>query len=235
MSTAPRPQTQPSSISPENGSTCQSGACAGTTSRWPWMSRPGRVWSSPCDPGDHAGPALVRLEDGRLDADVGEEGGDVFCCLALAGAGVVAPVGRVDPDQVAARPATSSWRGLPGVAGVAGFCVINPWSHPLAARWRPVPGAVALLTPVRGRCRADRRCRCGGGGRVPGVRVWWPGAGRCCGWYRAGTVRQAVRQEHRLSSPERAGFAIVRRPVRWIPWPGARPGGGIGRRASLRC
>ena len=33
MSIAPRPHTQPSAISPENGSYCQSGALAGTTSR----------------------------------------------------------------------------------------------------------------------------------------------------------------------------------------------------------
>ena len=33
MSTAPRPQMQPSRSSPENGSTCQSAAFAGTTSR----------------------------------------------------------------------------------------------------------------------------------------------------------------------------------------------------------
>ena len=47
MSTAPRPQTQPSAISPENGCTCQSAASAGTTSRWPWMSRAGRAGSVP--------------------------------------------------------------------------------------------------------------------------------------------------------------------------------------------
>ena len=35
MSTAPRPQRQPSRSSPANGSTCQSAALAGTTSRWP--------------------------------------------------------------------------------------------------------------------------------------------------------------------------------------------------------
>ena len=38
MSTAPRPQTQPSVISPEKGGTLQSSALAGTTSRWPWIS-----------------------------------------------------------------------------------------------------------------------------------------------------------------------------------------------------
>ncbi|GAA5017179.1 hypothetical protein GCM10025734_67580 [Kitasatospora paranensis] len=47
MSTAPRPQTQPSAISPPNGSYVQSAALAGTTSVWPWISRPGRERSSP--------------------------------------------------------------------------------------------------------------------------------------------------------------------------------------------
>ena len=47
MSTAPRPQMQPSRSSPENGSTCQSAAFAGTTSRWPCTARPGREVSDP--------------------------------------------------------------------------------------------------------------------------------------------------------------------------------------------
>ena len=38
MSTAPRPQTKPSWISPANGSIRQSSAAAGTTSRWPCSS-----------------------------------------------------------------------------------------------------------------------------------------------------------------------------------------------------
>lgn len=47
MSTAPRPQTHPSAISPENGSWVQSAALAGTTSVWPWISSAGREGSSP--------------------------------------------------------------------------------------------------------------------------------------------------------------------------------------------
>ncbi len=47
MSTAPRPHTHPSAISPENGWWVQSSALAGTTSVWPWMSRAGRDGSSP--------------------------------------------------------------------------------------------------------------------------------------------------------------------------------------------
>src|SRR3954467_9610613 len=47
MSTAPRPHRQSSRISPANGSTCQSSASAGTTSRWPWISSAGRDESAP--------------------------------------------------------------------------------------------------------------------------------------------------------------------------------------------
>src|SRR5215207_3314334 len=47
MSTAPRPQTIPSRISPENGGTLQSAGSAGTTSRCPCTSRASRP---ACDP-----------------------------------------------------------------------------------------------------------------------------------------------------------------------------------------
>ena len=47
MSTAPRPQTHPSKISPANGSTFQSFGSAGTTSRWPCTSSGSADWSSP--------------------------------------------------------------------------------------------------------------------------------------------------------------------------------------------
>ncbi len=47
MSTAPRPQTQPSATSPANGWWVQSSALAGTTSVCPWISRAGRERSSP--------------------------------------------------------------------------------------------------------------------------------------------------------------------------------------------
>ncbi|CAM5689975.1 hypothetical protein SGRIM128S_03828 [Streptomyces griseomycini] len=47
MSTAPRPHTHPSAISPEKGWWVQSAALAGTTSVWPWISSAGREGSSP--------------------------------------------------------------------------------------------------------------------------------------------------------------------------------------------
>jgi len=42
ISTAPRPYIQPSLMTPENGSTLQSAAFAGTTSMCPWTTRPGK-------------------------------------------------------------------------------------------------------------------------------------------------------------------------------------------------
>src|SRR6202042_1832103 len=65
------------------------------------QGRPGLILAG--DAGDHAGPAGRGFQDGRLEADVGEERGDVLGRLALAGTGIVAPVGRIDPDQVAAQ------------------------------------------------------------------------------------------------------------------------------------
>ncbi len=41
ISTAPRPQSIPSLISPPNGSTVQVRGSAGTTSRWPWTTSAG--------------------------------------------------------------------------------------------------------------------------------------------------------------------------------------------------
>jgi hypothetical protein len=81
MSIAPRPQMQPPEISPEKGSYCQSLALAA---------------------GDHASALGVRFQDRGLEAGLGELGGGVFGGLALPRAGVVARIGGVDPDQVAA-------------------------------------------------------------------------------------------------------------------------------------
>ena len=47
ISTAPRPQMEPSLISPLNGSTDQSAAFAGTTSIWPCKTNPGLLESRP--------------------------------------------------------------------------------------------------------------------------------------------------------------------------------------------
>lgn len=62
---------------------------------------PGRVLA--LDPGHRGGAAGVRLVDLRLQPDLGELLGDPFGGLALAGAGVVAVVAGVEPDQLAAE------------------------------------------------------------------------------------------------------------------------------------
>ena len=103
MSTAPRPQTQPSAISPEKGWWVQSvgvgrydvGVAVDE------QRGPGRVLA--LDPGHGGGAALVRLEDLRLEPDLGELLGDVLGGRPLARARVVAVVAGVDPDQVAAE------------------------------------------------------------------------------------------------------------------------------------
>ena len=127
------------------------------------------------------------FQDGRLEADLGEERGDVLGRLALAGAGVVAPVGRIDPDQVAAQA---------GDLVLSGDVVVarGGWSlrhHPMVAPgWVEVvgwlPSWVAEHPAVRRGCAAGqcatstfRHCRgmglpvrahplggCGTGGRL---------------------------------------------------------------------
>ena len=47
MSTAPRPHSSPSLMTPSKGSTLQSSAAAGTTSVWPWTTRAGACGSEP--------------------------------------------------------------------------------------------------------------------------------------------------------------------------------------------
>ena len=108
MSTAPRPQTwgpvmSSAVISPEKGCTAQSAGSAGTTSRWPCMTRAGRAGVLAGDPGDHARPAGVGFQDLWLQANFGEQRGNVLSCLTLSRAGVIAAVAGIDPDQVAAQ------------------------------------------------------------------------------------------------------------------------------------
>ena len=62
-------------------------------------------------------------------------------------------------------------------------------------------------------------------GELSGGEIWGRGAVDMAGaWWGAVSA-----------SPYRGGFAIVMRPTRKLPCSGLRPGGGIGRRASLRC
>ena len=78
MSTAPRPQTQPSRSSPENGWTLHSAASAGTTSRWPCTSSGGRLRSVPSIRATRLARPGSDSTDLRLDADLGELAGDVL-------------------------------------------------------------------------------------------------------------------------------------------------------------
>ena len=102
MSTAPRPQTQPSASSPANGSRRQSSGVGRDDVEVPVDEEGGAAPVGPFDPGDEAGPLRVRLEHGGLDADLAEEARDVLGGPPLARAGVVTRVGGVDPDQVSA-------------------------------------------------------------------------------------------------------------------------------------
>ena len=82
MSTAPRPQMQPSRSSPANGSTDQSAALAGTTSRWPCTHRAAAVPVGAGDPHDDADPPRVALERLRLEPDLAQLADDVGRRLA---------------------------------------------------------------------------------------------------------------------------------------------------------
>ena len=143
MSTAPRPQTQPSAISPANGSWVQSVASAGTTSRWPCTSRPGRLVSSP----SNRATTLVRRsadsQNGGLEADLGELLGDVLRRLPLPRAAAVAVVRRVDADQVAAEVDDLVLRARDVGAG--------------SARVPPRSRVAGILPQRRGRMRDGRR------------------------------------------------------------------------------
>ena len=62
MSTAPRPHTKPSTISPPNGSRLQPSGFTGTTSVWPIRRSDRRVGVGALDAGDEARAARLRLE-----------------------------------------------------------------------------------------------------------------------------------------------------------------------------
>ena len=64
MSSEPRPQSTPSTMSPPNGGCCQRDGSADTTSTWPWSSKGAALPS----PGDEVGPAGCFGQDLVLDA-----------------------------------------------------------------------------------------------------------------------------------------------------------------------
>ena len=95
---------------------------------------------------------LVRLGwDSRTGSrDLGQEGGDVLGGLALAGAGVVARVGGVDPEQVAADVDDLVLRGHL----VLCFSALSLSSHSGEALGAARPGVLRLeraTGPGRGR------------------------------------------------------------------------------------
>ena len=137
MSTAPRPQTQPSLISPENGCTCQSAASAGTTSRWPWISRAGL---------DESSPAILVTTLARPGCDSSTVGSRptsassaATCSAALRSPGPEWSPGFVVSILIRslARVATSSW-----VADAAGGWILG---HPAIV----APGRPAARSEVR--------------------------------------------------------------------------------------
>ena len=209
MSTAPRPQTQSSSVLvPPCWCAGAAGVCGADVAREgvnlpvrrirrddvevavQEQGRPGLVLAG--DAGDHAGPAGRGFQDGRLEADLGEERGDVLGRLALAGTGVVAPVGRIDPDQVAAQAgdlvlsgdvvvARGGWslRHHPMVA--PGWVEVVGWLPSWVAEHLPVLGDGHLLVR-RGTVRRAPSVTVAGWRLSCGARplgAWWGGAGGC--------------------------------------------------------
>ena len=102
MSTAPRPHTHPSAISPANGSQPPVDRVGRHDVQVTVDEEGGAAPVGAFDAGDQAGPLRVRLEHGGLDADLAEQARHVLGGPSLARAGVVPRVGRVDPDQVSA-------------------------------------------------------------------------------------------------------------------------------------
>ena len=100
MSTAPRPHSMPSRISPANGSTLQLRASAGTTSRWPCSDERGLVGVASRHPRDDARAPGLGLEELRREAERAQLRLDVLGGLALAVRPPLAVVRRVEPDQV---------------------------------------------------------------------------------------------------------------------------------------
>ena len=154
------------------------------------------------DPGHDAGAFRVRLQHDRLQADLGEQFRDVLGGRALPGAGVVARIRGVDPDQVAGDGGDLILRGRAGRA--AG----SSWVIPTSSHRAPGDGsrAARLPSPWPPACR---------GGAAPSAWPTWSPA--------QSPVAAAARICYRdAASP---ASAVAR----------TRPGGGIGRRASLRC
>jgi hypothetical protein len=180
MSIAPRPHTQSSAISPEKGS-CASPA-RGRDHVEVTVDEEGGSFAVPAlDAGDDAGALGVRFQDYGVEAYLGQESGDVFGGLALAGTGVVAGIGGVDPDQVAADGHDLVLRGLAGSR---------------------VLGSLVSLSLDYGRIRTSRPLGVPAGWRAQAVRAgsgadWCPA--HSLDAVRFAKVSQPMRTPHRAS------------------------------------
>ena len=103
MSTAPRPQTQPSATSPANGSCVQSAASRRHDVEVAVDEQRRAAGSSPSIRATTTGPPVGRLEDLRLEPDLGSFAATYSAAARSPGPRAVAVVGRVDADQVAAE------------------------------------------------------------------------------------------------------------------------------------
>ena len=101
MSTAPRPQSMPSLMTPSNGSTRQLSGSAGTTSSVAVHDERGLARVGTLDAGDDARAAGFRVEELRLQAQLLEVRCQVFGGIRLAVGLALAVVRGVEADEIA--------------------------------------------------------------------------------------------------------------------------------------
>src|SRR6266851_2201950 len=108
----------------------------------------------------------MRLQQGRLEADLGQQPGDMLGGQALSRPGMISTIRRVDPDQVAAQARDFVLRGR----GRGGWVLRHP---PIVAFALP-PGGVALFCSM-GSVLMSGRAGCSA--RASGRRPWRADAG----------------------------------------------------------
>ena len=152
MSTAPRPQTQSSRISAENGSTCQSAAWAGTTSRWPCTSSAGRLESAP------AIRVSTLVRPGADSTTVGSSptsaSHSATCSAALRSPGPVLSPKLEVSIRISSRHSstTSSWAVSEAWSAVASR-IPSPWSGRSTSALLGCSLGRLTMGPPAGRCR----------------------------------------------------------------------------------
>ncbi len=165
------------------------------------------------DPDHDAGAFRVRLEHGGLQPNLGEQLRDALGRRALPGPewspGLVVSI----LISSLARAATSSCAVGPPESPTGAFSVIPPSSHHVLRPRPPRPGPPAAPSPAPSAAVARRRPR------------RWPGAVRCGAPAPPGQSPVAVTARICYRDAASPASAVAR----------TRPGGGIGRRASLRC